>query len=550
MILPANSETTIIRHLRVQAARLDPQTARLRAEFALSAADLRPPGLSPAAVLCVRRLRDPRPGGLDLRRPGQTAPRAWQAAVQDALANLARGAARPANEAVPAGAEAVLFADQAELIACLARDWLEGHIFERWWWHSLLRGAAEMADLVEQSWVEAPAYLPAALEALAHTGQAAAFARSLPAQSARRILAAGLAHFGLAHLQSALNALPLQWAASESPAPWLAYAPESAAPDLNIPQQALVGVGLALRRAPQRVSGAAFAVQLRAWAESAAVTRVKDHPPLPNAVILEQMPPPPGAALRLPAIAPADDELLAAQAQVSPQIQPAPVDPSTPPGPPDYPAQLPTQDQPRPRVDTPAPASLAAAGMTEQPEGAQPSERETIAAELLPASRLIPAAAPWPEPLNGIWFQTGFGGLFYLINLGLFLDLYADFTRPLDVGIDLPLWDFLALVGLALCGPPLKADPAWGWLARLAGRDAGDAPGSAFDPPQEWRLPAGWLRPFDSLEGWAWGVDADRLLIRHPAGFMALDIPVRGSPARTTGGGNRRIPGIICPACA
>ncbi len=61
-----------------------------------------------------------------------------RAALQSALNELARDAARPARGAVPAQAAAVVFADRAELLACLACDWCAGRAAERWWWRDLL----------------------------------------------------------------------------------------------------------------------------------------------------------------------------------------------------------------------------------------------------------------------------------------------------------------------------------------------------------------------------------------------------------------------------
>ena len=50
-----------------------------------------------------------------------------------------RQAARPALGAVPAGAEAVIFEDAAELLACLAGEWCEGSASTHWWWRSLFK---------------------------------------------------------------------------------------------------------------------------------------------------------------------------------------------------------------------------------------------------------------------------------------------------------------------------------------------------------------------------------------------------------------------------
>ena len=105
MTAPASAPAAVGR-LRFR-GRNDPPAAAARLARALGDADWSVPGLPPAAVLCVRRLR---------ARPTQPG------AVDTALADAARGTARPARGFVPAAAGAVWFADEAERLACLARD--------------------------------------------------------------------------------------------------------------------------------------------------------------------------------------------------------------------------------------------------------------------------------------------------------------------------------------------------------------------------------------------------------------------------------------------
>ena len=116
--------TTQIRHLRAALSGSDRLAARLRLESLLGGVDFHPRGLPRDAVLVVRRLRDPRPGALSLRdlRP----PPAWEAALSDAMAELARRAARPALGDAGTGAAAVRFDSREELLLCLARDLLDG----------------------------------------------------------------------------------------------------------------------------------------------------------------------------------------------------------------------------------------------------------------------------------------------------------------------------------------------------------------------------------------------------------------------------------------
>jgi hypothetical protein len=68
--------------------------------------------------------------------------------------------------------------------------------------------------------------------------------------------------------------------------------------------------------------------------------------------------------------------------------------------------------------------------------------------------------------------ETQYAGIFYLLNLGIYLGLYGDFTRPTAPGIELNIWDFVALIGRELAGPEIENDPAWLLLVRLSGREA------------------------------------------------------------------------------
>jgi hypothetical protein len=57
--------------------------------------------------------------------------------------------------------------------------------------------------------------------------------------------------------------------------------------------------------------------------------------------------------------------------------------------------------------------------------------------------------------------------LFFLVNLLLGDGLYPDFTRPLEPGFPVPLWQLLALLGGGLAGPVLCEDALWRLLEHL-----------------------------------------------------------------------------------
>jgi hypothetical protein len=141
--------------------------------------------------------------------------------------------------------------------------------------------------------------------------------------------------------------------------------------------------------------------------------------------------------------------------------------------------------------------------------------------------RAAPDIAANDSLINREQIETRFGGLFYLINLGLYLNLYGDFTTPAKPGIELNIWDFVALVGEELIGS--NDDPIWPFLAHLAGREADQAPGEGFAPADSWRIAAEWLTHFSSSEPWEWSASDCRLRVLHPEGFLVLDLPFGSS---------------------
>jgi hypothetical protein len=125
--------------------------------------------------------------------------------------------------------------------------------------------------------------------------------------------------------------------------------------------------------------------------------------------------------------------------------------------------------------------------------------------------------------------HTELGGLFYLINLGLFLELYGDFTCPTHPGLALSIWDFVFAIGRRLLREARSDDAVWQLLAQLAGRDAAAPPASGFAPHDAWQMPADWLRPFSPEGLWSWNANQDRLWVRHPEGFPVIDVPRDGA---------------------
>lgn len=527
-----HNETTTVARLQFGRAPADPLAARLRIAGLLAASELRPPGLAPAAIVCIRKLRDPLPGALRLDQYGLHPPPAWQQAVSAELARLTSQAARPVREAVPANAECVLFADRAELLACLARDWCAGEIRRHWWWQGLFP-RQESARAVLSAWREAPAYLPGAWQYLVELGSAQAFAARLRADETRDLLQDLLRCFALDELRVALDLAatpsrvgvaahapagqtetnaPAGSAAAHRPsgvttiAPWQDWAPEAGHSALTPAQQCLLGLALTLRRAPAVARTRAFARAVQSWSSD-----VQQRPA--------------AAARTAPSAAVGQEQRMASQADGPATVRAG------------APQSLPTNNS-APRAVELAPlaakrhAPVAAGGSDDHRAAANEASVVTSETKVAPRAMEVGCAASAPNTLlNEAALLTDYGGLFYLLNLALYLELYGDITTPAVRDIPLGIWDFLALLGERLVGTALRRDPVWMLLAQLAGRDEGQEPGADGVLPEQWRAPAAWLEPLATDEQWTWAMNAGRLRVCHPAQFLVLDLPLADDPA-------------------
>lgn len=519
MSLPARG--TVISRLRLHGTPADPLAARLRLASALSAAELEPAGLPTTAIVVIRKLRDPQPGRLRLKQPGQPPPLDWQQAVGQRVDALARCAARPAHGFVPDSVDAVLFMDRSELLACLAHDWCCDAIATRWWWRSLLRDP-DAARAVLGEWLQGVEYAPQALRLLADSRHATAFVRRLEPAPANALLAGMLDRFGLTELRAPIvevarrganRAAEREWheppvddlaptavVSRSSPAdPFETWVPEARGSGLVREQRLVLGIGLLLQRAPAVVRSQEFAQRVARWAAApAGESRAAQTDAVSNQVVS-------GTATTVNGV-----DRSGASIRAEPQ-----------------------SGEPHPVLVHGAPVVVAPAS-ARQPELTRIDSAEPTGGPVPPDRRAaperVPERQPAPEPAtlpDHRWIDTAQGGALFLVNLGLFLGLYADFSQPAKRGLALSILDFIALVGESLIGRRLRADPLWSLLAELAGRDPADAPGRRYTPPSAWRVPENWLTPFAAADTWEWSARRHRMQVRHPAGFVVLDVPVR-----------------------
>jgi hypothetical protein len=573
-------EQTVISRLRIGGAGRDPLIARLRLESMLDAAELRPRALSPSAILCVRKLCAPR-GALSRTRGGAYASHAqheWQRALSDALDRVAARAVRPFKGPTPHDAEAVVFADRAELLACLALDWRGRLVASRWWWRDILRGAGA-ARAVASEWLGSPEYVPAALEHLSRAGMAAEFVAALDVDDADAMTRRIAQVFGLGDLVAALvaasardartdeNAVRARDSSSEerrsrpgsssevrAAPPWERFAPESRERALDVEQALLLGVGLMLTRAPTYARSQAFARDVGEWlgglgsdgapfvshdaaAESSLEER-SDEASRTTGVEFESASASEGSAARTLV----ED----GESNSVGRTRTAAREPKHLSGPKASESSLTSRrvesrqsssdeelnEDEESSVETKAPVEGSnELALTHAHESGLRSRTDVT--DLRPSrtsseSAITKEPSTHAPPLLEACVETRLGGLFYLINVGLFLELYGDFTTPLRPGLALSVWDFVALVGRRLCGAGFETDAVWPLLARLAGRVDGESPGHDFEPPMDWRVPPLWLAPFPEHGVWRWHAEDGRLRVRHQEEFVLLDVAARG----------------------
>jgi hypothetical protein len=494
----ADSHRATINRVRLHGtAGLEPLSAQLRAERAIGHA-VGSVSLAAGAILCIRRLVDPRPGRVSLDTL-QSPPGEWTRAVTERIADLARRAGRPARGSVGADAEAVIFDDRAELLACLAADWCRGSIFACWWWRALI-GASGDTDAVLRAWLAHPAHIAAAIRQAVRLGAAPAFIARLSERHTSMLLGAVVSAHGLdqrlassAHNDSsagvtdACRSLSPSGTAGVQPEtqapipPWSQPAPEASIPTLRRDQQELLGIALVVSRDPARARAATFVEQVLHWRHAVAVTA--------STVMV------------------ADRGATSAPGRLGKSSETTAITSEQATGSANLDLGLTRRDSGARTISvSPSPTSSADASVARDPILLSPIEEDG------PVCRRSFAALASVE--------TELGGIFYLLNAALALGLYGDFTMPKGPRLDLSIWHYIALVGNALLGGRHRRDPVWSLLADLAGPIS-----HSFQATSAWRLDSAWLEAFPEPRTWRWSADQERVRIRHPEGFVIVDVP-------------------------
>ncbi|HUL58302.1 MAG TPA: hypothetical protein VLU43_03465 [Anaeromyxobacteraceae bacterium] len=500
-------------------ARGDPAALRRTVARQLAAADLAPAAGGPAAVLVVRRLADPLPRRVSSSPSALLVDPRWEGAARDALDRHRRAAARPDRGRVDPAAVAVLFCDEAELVACVARSMALEAGSAPWWRSAVARHLT--ARSIPALLASEVRFLPAALARLHAWRSAEAVARCVPAAEALRLIAAMASALALPAPLTSLGASrppamgvqretagshpawftqgdlasrgsaapPPRAPPSSSPAapPWRTwYLPPAGA--LAPAQEALVGVSVAAHRAPDVARSARFAEASAAWVRGASGLGPEDTP-----AVAHPRPAPPRVVSSLPDAARPGARGDRAQPLPAPAV---------------WTVARPGRSQEHeasaapPSAATPAPPAAPPPRAEVQAPGAatgDPFEPGDAAATQAARDETPPAPEAQADPLAalGEGVATGLGGVLYLLNAMEALDLPACFEPDCGLATEVgAIGTLVAVARAVLSGEATDAeDPLWALLAALDGRPPGSAPRGAGLRAEVLRLPAAWLAP-------------------------------------------------------
>jgi hypothetical protein len=499
-----------VRRLRWREPGPNRLAARQRLELALEAGG-DGSALRPEAILCVRRLATSFP---DLDR------------LSNVLDAEIRNAAHPARGIVPANANAVLFADRAELLACLARDWCAGNAATLWWWPVFFPGD-DFGAVVRRAWLEDARPVPAAVARLEAARLAPRFLTKLSPVDRGTLWRNLVKTFQLGALDAAWStgdisdAAPTAARATRELAPWSAWVNPPAS--LAMDAVRILVASILLERAPARIRSRAFAREVGIWTESrkrhrALGVSVNEALPLTEESPAGGDPPrrgmaprhhrstlkrePPGAlnpkSVATPGASNPESIIPSSSTIESRKIESRLVQ-----------ASLPRREEDPPAFRPPESPETPVQLEQERPSDLPEAPDEKIA---------LPAVAS-PDCISTEW-----GGSLYLANIAIALELYGDFTAPQRRDLALPLWDFLALVAGQMIGEEFAEDPLCSLFARLSGRGGDEPPGAHFEPPSGETLAIWLARVCHDVKARAIaaldlddGCDLRSLVLNHPA---------------------------------
>ena len=471
------SASNLIGRVRIRSDSRDRTSLKIRCEAVFRAVDLTPATMPPQAILCIRSLNDPLPGTIDLHSSHITQPAAWEYAARDSVTAAYRRAARHAHCSVPSSADAVLFADHAELLACAARDACNG-LLNAWWWKHIIPSFS--FDRVVAEWKKEPLYVPAAVDLLCASGDAISFIGRIERKAAIELTALILrAH----HAEAAARAVadlftggtprserPQARASEFFPAarswrrtimPELEHAP------LTVEQRIFATTALILRRKPHIAAAPSIAGKIAEWLSN---TMVADDTIVQPEVPHNDTTPERTLQQPVPSALPVEKESGSVVGRRAQRVRPRSSHGFVL-----LKSQSSDQQHAPDRSDE---MSSVVAPVSPQRDQAT---TEYDAISVIPKTQARPPLHPVPHLFEAA-IDSDHAGIFFLLNAAIALGYYGDAFRQPESPLELSPWDFLAIASRAISAE-IEDDALWDLLAQLANRE--EPLRSDFVPPEE-----------------------------------------------------------------
>jgi hypothetical protein len=381
-------------------------------------------------------------------------------------------AERPADGIVLPRAEAVLFRNTAELLACLMRDWAAGRLAAFWWWR-LFAGAPPDTARVTAALVRNVRAFPHACQLLLRWGTLEPVWSRLPETAVARVLLETRGAFGVTPPAPAAPRSSEEGAIESQATEDVAHGGSGARAAQSGPPQSVLRL---LRRVvwpsipEERAAGVLLLLTL---AEAPHIAREPSFLEEAAGWIRESREESRRARRGSAAAAPGETRQVEAETGA---VTSEPPEEETAGG---YrlanaiPEPIQFEKQPQSRLPDACPGEAAE---RTPPAGLPPRCPEPAASP--------PEATPALESEEGV--ETAFAGVFFLLNVAISTGLYADFTEPLTRRTDLSPWDYLALMGRLAAGIDFTRDLIDAALADLAGRRQDESPGADAEAGSEW----------------------------------------------------------------
>lgn len=197
-----------IHTLNVRTSANNSPALRLGLSKLLNSVDMRPSLMSPSAILLINRISENIPEEItELGKPNHRQKTRWEASFKKRIIAAQEQAIRPSSGELSSRANAVLFVDKTELLACLCRSVTQDKTDKQWWWQSYFAHEFNVSpvELSVRQILKSPQLIPSVLNLLIDWKCGTGFIRMLDKSYISQVTIAMLKECNLTSLGRALD---------------------------------------------------------------------------------------------------------------------------------------------------------------------------------------------------------------------------------------------------------------------------------------------------------------------------------------------------------